>query len=90
LEIRVVPGDLLGPAREQVFALCERAYLQDLRALPGSFDDPRHVLGIDAGTVVSHALWITRWLAVGTAAPLHTAYVEWVATNPTHQRHCTA
>jgi hypothetical protein len=29
LEIRVVPGDLLGPTLEQVFALCERAYLQE-------------------------------------------------------------
>lgn len=86
LEIRVVPGDLLGPTREQVFALCERAYLQDLRAVPGTFDSPTHVLGIVGGTVVSHALWITRWLAPGTSAPLRTAYVEWVATDPPHQR----
>ena len=85
LEIRVVPGDLLGPRREEVFALCERAYLQDLRAIPGSFDNPQHVLGIDAGTVVSHALWITRWLAPGSSAPLRTAYVEAVATDPDEQ-----
>lgn len=86
LEIQVVPGELLGSKREQVFALCERAYLQDLRALPGTFNDPRHVLGMEHGTVVSHALWITRWLAPGISAPLRTAYVEWVATDPAHQR----
>jgi aminoglycoside 2'-N-acetyltransferase I len=86
LEIRVVPGDLLAPTREQVFALCERAYRQDLRAISGTFDSPTHVLGIVAGTVVSHALWITRWLAPGPSAPLRTAYVEWVATDPVHQR----
>ena len=86
MEISIVSGDLLGPRREEVFALCERAYLQDLRAIPGSFDNPQHVLGIDAGAVVSHALWITRWLAPGSSAPLRTAYVEWVATDPAHQR----
>ena len=86
MEISIVSGDLLGPRREEVFALCERAYLQDLRAIPGSFDNPQHVLGIDAGAVVSHALWITRWLAPGNSAPLRTAYVEWVATDPAHQR----
>ena len=86
MEIRVVPGDQLGATREQVFALCERAYLQDLRAIPGTFDSPTHVLGIVGGTVVSHALWITRWVAPGTSAPLRTAYVEWVATDPVYQR----
>lgn len=86
MEIHVVPGDRLGPRRDQVFALCERAYLQDLRALPGTFVDPQHVLGINGGAVVSHALWITRWLAVGASEPVRTAYVEWVATDPAHQR----
>jgi aminoglycoside 2'-N-acetyltransferase I len=86
MEIHIVPGDLLGPTREHVFALCERAYLQDLRAIPGTFDRPTHVLGIVDGALVSHALWITRWLAPGTSAPLRTAYVEWVATDPAHQR----
>ena len=86
MEIRVVPGDLLGARGEQVFALCERAYLQDLRAIPATFDHPQHVLGLDGDSLVSHALWITRWLAPGTSAPLRTAYVEWVATDPAHQR----
>lgn len=86
MEICVVSGDMLGPRRDEIFALCERAYLQDLRTLPGSFENPQHVLGISSGTVVSHALWITRWLSVGRLPPLRTAYVEWVATDPAHQR----
>ena len=69
MEIRIIPGDQLGPTREKIFALCERAYLQDLRAIPGTFDSPTHVLGIVDGAVVSHALWITRWLAPGTTDP---------------------
>ena len=38
------------------------------------------------GAVVSHALWVTRWLAPGGRAPLRTAYVEAVATDPLHER----
>ena len=86
LEIQLVPGDRLGSRRDHVFALCERAYLQDLRDVPDTFENPQHVLGTDDGTLVSHALWITRWLAPGALAPLRTAYVEWVATDPAHQR----
>jgi aminoglycoside 2'-N-acetyltransferase I len=86
LDINVVPGNMLGPRRDEIFALCERAYLQDLRTIPGSFESPQHVLGINSGTVVSHALWITRWLVAGRSAPLRTGYVEWVATDPAYQR----
>lgn len=35
---------------------------------------------------MSHAAWVTRWLAPGARAPLRTAYVEAVATDPAHQR----
>ena len=44
-----------------------------------------HVLALLDDVVVSHALWVTRWLAPGERPPLRTAYVEAVATNPAHQ-----
>jgi aminoglycoside 2'-N-acetyltransferase I len=35
--------------------------------------------------MVSHALWGTRWLQVGTGHLLRTAYVEAVATHPDYR-----
>jgi len=44
------------------------------------------VLAVADGVIVSHALWITRWLAPAGGTPLRTAYVEAVATDPARQR----
>jgi aminoglycoside 2'-N-acetyltransferase I len=38
------------------------------------------------GAIVSHALWVTRWLQVNDGPLIRTAYVEAVATAPAHQR----
>jgi aminoglycoside 2'-N-acetyltransferase I len=35
--------------------------------------------------MVSHAMWVTRWLQPGNQPPLRTAYVEMVATDPPFQ-----
>ena len=35
--------------------------------------------------MVSHAMWVTRWLQAGNQPPLRTAYVEMVATEPQFQ-----
>lgn len=45
------------------------------------FVDPTYVLGYYNGSLVSHALWITRWLQVDTKPLMRTAYIEMVATN---------
>ena len=50
-----------------------------------TFPEPTHVLGYRAGTLVSHALWVTRWLQVETDRMLRTAYVEAVATERAHR-----
>lgn len=44
------------------------------------------------GTLVSHLMWVTRWLQPSDARLLKTAYVEMVATAPEAQRrgHATA
>jgi aminoglycoside 2'-N-acetyltransferase I len=86
-KIRVVPaGALSRSARDEILALCRRAYGEDLRAALDSFEAPVHVLAIIDNAIVSHALWITRWLVPGERAPLRTAYVEAVATDPAFQR----
>ena len=82
-DLRVVPsGELSRQTLDQILELCDRAYGEDLRETFGTFVDPVHVLAVAGESVVSHALWITRWLAPAGGAPLRTAYVEAVATDP--------
>jgi aminoglycoside 2'-N-acetyltransferase I len=83
----VIPsGWLSREMLDRILELCDRAYGEDLREIFLTFPDPVHVLAIADGALVSHALWITRWLAPGGRAPLRTAYVEAVATEPARQR----
>jgi aminoglycoside 2'-N-acetyltransferase I len=81
LDIEVVAGDTINPSvRTEILGLCRRAYEQEL-----SFDDltvEAHVIGRCDGRILSHALWVTRWLQVADGPLLRTAYVEAVATEP--------
>ena len=87
LEIHVRSStELSAPTHDEILALCDRAYGEDLRTAFDAFVEPTHVLATAEGTIVSHALWVTRWLAPGGSAPLRTAYVEAVATDPAHER----
>jgi aminoglycoside 2'-N-acetyltransferase I len=86
VKIQTSPGaSLTARARDEILGLCDRAYSEDLRDAFRSFRDPIHVFATVEGAIVSHALWITRWLAPGDRAPLRTAYVEAVATDPAYQ-----
>lgn len=85
LTVEVVAGaDLPAAMADAIAKLCHRAYGEPLS--PTDFADPHHVIGLRGETVVSHALWVTRWLQVGDGPLLRTAYVEAVATDPAHQR----
>ena len=46
-----------------------------------------HLLGLRNGTLVSHLMWVTRWLQAAGMQPLRTAYVELVATAPHARGH---
>ena len=79
LQIEVVNReDLSEVDREAVISLCSRAFEEDyvLESLKGS----THLLGYYDGMLVSHVLWVTRWLQVRSEPVLRTAYVEGVAT----------
>lgn len=87
LTIRVVQGASLSEAaRSRIIALCNRAYDEDLAPLFETFVDASHVLGYYNGLFVSHALWVNRYLQVGNAPLLRTAYIEAVATDPAYRR----
>ncbi len=81
LRIEVIKGkDLSSDEQKTIVAFCNRAFEEELEGLFSAFADPTHVLGYLDGMLVSHALWVTRWLRAGNGPLLHTAYVEAVAT----------
>jgi aminoglycoside 2'-N-acetyltransferase I len=81
LQIEVVKyEDLSEVDRDAVISLCSRAFEEDYGAAQESFKGSTHLLGYYEGKLVSHVLWVTRWLQVGNAPVLRTAYVEGVAT----------
>jgi aminoglycoside 2'-N-acetyltransferase I len=87
LKVEIAHADELAPdLKAAVLSLCNRAYGEELTPLFATFVDPTHVLGFQGGVLVSHAMWVTRWLQPGDGSLLQTAYVEMVATEPGQQR----
>ncbi len=87
LILKVVSStDLSEGVRQEIVGLCTRAYEEDFTSLWQTFSEAVHVLAYQREILVSHALWVTRWLQAGDLAPLRTAYVEAVATEPAFQR----
>ena len=82
-------NQLTSEQRAEIHALCNRAYAVydvDLEPLFQTFTDTTHVIGWWGSAMVSHAMWVTRWLQPDNQPPLRTAYVEMVATEPQFQR----
>jgi aminoglycoside 2'-N-acetyltransferase I len=71
--------------RKSILALCSRAFGTDYAPIYSTFSNPMHILAWLDGELVSHALWITRWLQCGNGPLLRTAYVEAVGTDPPYQ-----
>lgn len=86
LSLNVVPaGELSALQRAEILALCSLAFEEDYTGAYRTFRDPVHVLGCLDGALVSHALWVVRWLQSGDGAAMRTAFVEAVATDPVMQ-----
>lgn len=93
LTIEVRPASSLAPADHAVIlALCTTAYEEDFTPILAQFPDPIHIIGRIDTSIVTHALWVTRWLQPQGHPLLRTAYVEAVATLPIEQGrgHATA
>jgi len=77
---------------EAVRSLCDAAYGTTTQPYFASLGPGEHLLGMHGGQLVSHLMWVTRWLEPHGHRPLKTAYVEMVATTPHAQRqgHATA
>jgi aminoglycoside 2'-N-acetyltransferase I len=86
LKVEILHADQLTSGQlAEIHALCNRAYEADLEPLFRTFADATHVIGMWGSSMVSHAMWVTRWLQPGNQTPLRTAYVEMVATEPQFQ-----
>lgn len=77
--------DLTQQERAEVIALCDFAYEEEMGEIINQFVDPVHVLGYWDEKLVTHALWVTRYLQSEGLPMLRTAYVEAVATHPDFQ-----
>jgi aminoglycoside 2'-N-acetyltransferase I len=81
LSLEIIPKNQLTKAdSDEIITLCSQAYEEDYAPYLADFEDSIHILARLEGVLVSHALWITRWLQVGTGPMMRTAYVEGVAT----------
>jgi aminoglycoside 2'-N-acetyltransferase I len=73
-------------ALAEVRDLCTEAYDEDFTEILAQVGPGVHVLGWMDSLLVSHAMWVTRWLEPAGRSALRTAYVEAVATRPAYQR----
>lgn len=69
----------------EILAMCELAYDEPLAELFAAYGPATHLIGRRDGFIVSHVMWVTRWLQPVGMAPLRTAYVEMVASHPAYQ-----
>ena len=70
---------------DAVRILCDAAYETNTAPYFASLGPGEHLLGTLDGVLVSHLMWVTRWLQPRGEAMLRTAYIEMVATAPRHQ-----
>ena len=71
---------------DAVRSLCDAAYNTATAPFFEALGAGEHLLGLRDGELVSHLMWVMRWLQPAGQAPLRTAYVEMVATVPEAQR----
>jgi aminoglycoside 2'-N-acetyltransferase I len=87
LDVEVVASDALSASDlDEVRALCSDAYREDFTRTIDQIGPGWHLLGRREGILVSHVMWVTRFLQPTSLEPLRTAYVEAVATEPACQR----
>lgn len=66
--------------------LCDAAYREDTQGYFAALGPGDHLVGRVGDRVVTHLMWVTRWLEPQGKPQLRTAYIEMVATHPDHER----
>jgi GNAT superfamily N-acetyltransferase len=86
LTIQKIESDDLTPGLYQkVMNLCNRAYEENFEGLFQTFGKATHLLGWLGSNLVTHLMWVTRYLEPVGIRTLETAYLEMVATAPDHR-----
>lgn len=70
--------EINAATRQEINDLCSRAF-EEVWQLE-TMSEGWHILGWQDGQLVTHGMWVTRWLQVGDGPLLQTAYVEGVVT----------
>lgn len=78
-------ADVTPDVAQAILEMCSLAYEEDFSSSL-IYENPVHVLGWLGSALVSHAMWVERWLQIGDEEPRRTAYIEAVATHPEHQK----
>jgi len=87
LSIEVIVSEAMpGSMLRGICDLCTEAYGEDFSVYLEFLGSGVHVISRLDGAIVSHAMWVARVLESGGRSALRTAYVEAVATKPSHQR----
>lgn len=85
--IQVVAHQALSMQQhDAVLQLCSTVYKEPLAPFEPWAEAAGHVLGYLDGELVSHAMWVDRWLQPAGLPRLCTAYVEAVATLQPYQQ----
>jgi len=82
---QVHSSDLSAEGAAAVCRLCDAAYGCPTQTVFTELGAGEHLLGFRAGILLSHLMWVRRWLQPDGQPPLRTAYVEMVATHPAEQ-----
>lgn len=86
LKLKIIGSTLLSDSdRNLVLSLCNRACEEDLEPLFNTLQPATHILGYYKQTLVTHAMWVDRLLQTGKDLPMHTAYIEMVATEKAYR-----
>lgn len=87
LFVKIIDSNALSEQEHsEILELCSRAYQRDFKPFLDTFNDAIHILGRYQDILVTHALWVTRWLQCVELPTLRTAYVEAVATDERYRR----
>lgn len=70
----------------EIVDCCTEAYEEPFASVFAAIGPAEHVWVRDGSRVVSHLCWVERTLQAGEGRMLRTAYVEAVATRPSHER----
>jgi aminoglycoside 2'-N-acetyltransferase I len=79
-------AELTSELAAAIQTLCDSAYGTATAPFFASLGSGDHLLGLRHGMLMSHLMWVTRWLQPAGDRTLRTAYVEMVATAPSAER----